>query len=300
MANILVRVFVFGVLTILPGSWLAFGLPLDELSLKTRLALGVALSPAVLGIQFLIIRFSGVNFATAALILVAVNLAGIILLIRHLKPFNLPRFSRRLVFSVIVFLLLVGYLLLPWSEIPNYRRFSWHALMHTDIVYDLIRTQGFPEEPEIAGLTLSFSWMPHPYWSIIGEVSDWSPTSIYPISNLVYLLVAFVLGYELALKGFNLHPSTAILSNGLIFLGTNTVGAIAWIITKNYHYNGFIFGDVRYTPLLSKYLGFETMPFAFALIIGLTLVCLVSMRRKNKYLIGFSLILLIGLGLTYP
>ena len=95
-----------------------------------------------------------------------------------------------MVLPLLLFLVLVVALTLPWVLIPKYRLFSWHALMHTDIIYKLSQSAVLPEEPEIAGLQLAYAWLGHSYWAVLGWLTNWSPTRIYPISNVIWLATA--------------------------------------------------------------------------------------------------------------
>lgn len=297
-------ILIFGLLTILPGAWLTFGLPLGELSWRTRLALGAALSPAILGLQLLALKFFGINFSEAALIIILINLPSIVLLFyRRIKPsmgWQLPKLSPAQLGGTALFLLLAGYVLVPWTLVPNYRPFAWHALWHTDIVYAFARDTVAPEEPELAGLTLDYGWLGHAYWAVVGWGSNLPPTVTYAISNLIWLLIAFLLAYELARRGLGLQSSAAYLGVGLLFLSTNIIGVSLWLWAHDMFRWRFYLGDIRYTPFLSKYLGFETMPFAFALVIGLALICLLGLRQPIKWLPGILTALLTALGLIYP
>ncbi|MDQ3249907.1 MAG: hypothetical protein M3Q45_11960 [Chloroflexota bacterium] len=341
--QIVIAVFVFAALTLLPGAWLTFGLPLHAFTGKARLALGAALSPAIVGAQLLALRFCGLSFATAAPLVLAINLPSVILILRAL-PKPLKRFTifdlrltrpedtrlrlpssfvnrqskivnRKLrprswplswrqspAFTVgsLLFLLLSGYLLLPWTVIRNYRPFAWHALWHSDIVYAFTRSTITPEEPELAGLPLAYGWIGHGYWGVVGWCANLPPTVTYAVSNLIWLLIAFVLAYELARRGLGLQSSAALLGTGLMFLATNLIGAGAWLWAGDIFRWRFYLGDIRYTPFLSKYLGFETMPFAFALVLALALVCAVALRTRVAWLPVIIMALLTALGVIYP
>ncbi len=293
-------ILIFSVMTLLPGAWLAFGLPLGELSWKVRLALGAALSPAVLGVQLLALKFGGLSFKHAALVILIGNLPVLILVLRRLPSWKAPRWSPALLGGAILLLMLIGYVVIPWATIQNYRPFAWHALWHTDIVYSFTRNTIAPEEPELAGLTLDYGWLGHAYWAIVGWGTNLPPTVTYAISNLIWLLIAFLLAYELSRRGLGLQSSAAYLGVGLLFLGTNMIGVILWLLAHDMGRWQFYLGDIRYTPFLSKYLGFETMPFAFALTIGLALICLLGLRQPIKWLPGILTALLTALGLIYP
>lgn len=298
-------ILIFCLVTILPGAWLTFGLPLSEFSWKARLALAAALSPAILGAQFIALRFFGLSFETAALLAILINLPSLIFIVRTLRwPLitwpSAWHLSPTGAVGSLLFTLLAGYLVVPWTIIQNYRPFAWHALWHSDIVYAFTRHTIAPEEPELAGLTLAYGWIGHVYWGVVGWATNLPPTITYAISNLIWLLIAFILAYELAKRGLGLQSSAALLGVGLMFLGTNVIGAGAWLWAGDtYRWRDYL-GDIRYTPFLSKYLGFETMPFAFALVLGLALVCVVALRTKVRWLPVIVTALLTALGLIYP
>jgi hypothetical protein len=290
------KLLLLAALTILPGSWLTFGIALDELNWRTRLALGIALSPSVLAVQLYLLRTLHFDFSHAVIVILVANLPCLILIKRHLSGITLRRPSASFWVALAILSSLVGLMLLLWLFIPNLRTFSWHALSHTELVYLIARNPFLPEEPGMAHTALGAPWMDHVYWSITGWLTDLPPTVLYPITNILWLIITFLLAYELASRGLGLHRSTALLSAGLTFVGTNIVGAIGYLATHNRR----LFGDVRYTPLLGKYFGFETIPFGFALFIGLALICVLILQRNTRSLLLLVTILHIALGLMYP
>ena len=56
----------------------------------------------------------------------------------------------------------------------------------------------------------------------------------------------------------------------------------------------------RFGPLLMKFQGFEIMPFAFALLVGLIFICLLALQRSIRSLWIIAACLQIGIGLIYP
>jgi len=287
-------------LTVLPGAWITFSLPFDEFSWKVRLALAVALSPAILAVQFLALELTGIEFAQTALILVVINVSAGFILLRHLHLPQELHLSPTTIFGTLLFLILAGALVLPWLIIPGYRLFSWHALLHSDVIYALTRNRLIPEEPELAGLTLAYDWAAAVYWSVLGWLSNWSPTAMYPATNLIWLLVAFVLAYEVAKTGLGLYRSTALFAVGLLFLGSQIIGVVVWLVANDAHRWEWILGTVNNSALFNMYLGFEDKPFVIALLLGLELVCLVSMQRQVRWLGVIISSLVIGVGLIYP
>jgi hypothetical protein len=290
------RFFLLAAMTVLPGSWLTFGISLDELNWRTRLALGIALSPIVLAVQLYLLRTLHFDFSHAVFIIFFVNLPCIVFITRKLPKDTFPGLSTPFWVASVILSYFLGLMLMLWLFIPNFRTFSWHALSHTDIVYLIARNPFLPEEPGMAHTALAAPWMDHVYWSVTGWLTDWPPTVLYPLTNIVWLIITFSLAYELAYHGLGLHSSTALQSSALTFVGTNIVGAIGYLATDNRR----LFGDVRYTPLLGKYFAFETIPFAFALIIGLALICVLILQRNTRSLLLLVPILHIALGLMYP
>lgn len=284
-------------LTTLPGAWITFGIRLPELDWKIRLALGASLSPLVVETQLLILKFFSLAFDAAAQIVLAINLPCLYLIYRQVPTFRWKLSSKTAYFAVYLFLLLLSYLVIPWATIADYRTFAWHALLHTDLVYTLTHAPLLPEEPTMAGLQLAFAWIGHSFWGVLGWLSDWSPTVVYSFTNVTWLAITFFLFYQLVKTALDVTDADALAGTGLLFLGTNIIGAIAWLLTRN---PNFLLGDIRYTPLLSKYLGFETMPFAFALLIGLALISIISLKRRIKFLPTIIIIQLIALGMLYP
>jgi hypothetical protein len=303
MATQLLAIPMFVIFTLLPGAWVAYGFRLDALRWPARLALSGALSPVVLAAQMVALKAVGIPFAYIPTLLFIGNLPVLILIARAVdndQPEDRSRSRGALIGGGLFFGILALYLLIPWQLVQNFRPFAWHALWHTDITYALTRNTLLPEEPELAGLTLAYGWVGHAYWSVLGWSSNLPPTITYAVSNLIWLLFTFLLAYEVAVSGFRLGRQAALMSVGLTCLGTNALGAVAWTLEQDWHWRSEFLGDIRYTPLLSKYLGFETMPFAFALLLAVTLLSVVAVQQPVRQLAAPLAITLTGLGLIYP
>lgn len=285
--------------TVLPGAWLVCLLPLQPLRPYARLAIGISLSPPVLALQALVLKVLQIPFANIPTILLIINLPALYWIVRLVLGWQWPRVTTWLGGGALLSLLSL-YLFLPWRMVPGLRAFAWHGLWHTDITYALTRNTLLPEEPELAGMQLAYGWFGHFFWSISGWLADVSPTILYAMTNLIWLGVAVALAYALCRDGLNLSRPMAVLGTGTIFVGTNIVGTLAWLHARDWHWQRFYLGDVRYTPMLGKYLGFETMPFAFALLIGLVYLCMIALRRPIRHLWAITTALLIALGLIYP
>lgn len=286
----------------LPGAWLLFALPFAALRGSVKLALSIALSPAILALQVLLLKAVQIPFATIPLLLLVVNAPALILIVRGWRRNEhreRPTPASWLGGGALLGLL-GAYVALPWRLVPDLRTFAWHALWHTDIAYALTRNTLLPEEPELAGMRLSYSWAGHLFWSVTGWLTNLPPTVLYAVTNFIWLAVAVLLAYALCRDGLQLSRPLSIFGSGTILLGTNIVGTLGWSYARDWHWHKELLGDLRYTPMLGKYLGFETMPFAFALLIGLTLVATIALQRSIRHLWIVLTALLVALGLLYP
>ncbi len=287
----------------LPGTWLVYTLPLAMLRRTARLALAIALSPAMLALQVLLLKALQIPFATIPTLLLIVNAPALILLVRgwrsESKSLERPTLAAWLGGGALL-ALLGTYLALPWQLVPSLRTFAWHALWHTDIAYALTRNGLLPEEPELAGMRLSYTWTGHFFWSVTGWLTNLPPTVLYAVTNVIWLVVALILAYALCRDGLRLPRPLALLGSGTIFLGTNIAGTLAWIYARDWHWQQHYFGDLRYTPMLGKYLGFETMPFAFALMLGVAFIATIALQQRIRHLWAILTALLVALGLLYP
>ena len=287
-------------LTILPGSWIMYGLPISGIAPMARLAMAIALSPSVVGLQLVILESLGVPFGVSANALVFFNLPCVFLLVRHFRAERASGIIESRWLSAPMLVMMIAIPVLIWSLIPGLRTYQWETMLQTDVVYTIARDGVYVDEANLAGLSLAYGWISHSYWSLIGWIGDWAPTTIYPYTNVLWIIVTFVLSYELGRSGLGLQPATALLGVALLFLGTNVVGMVLIIATGYSEWWTPYFGDIRYSPFLSKFYAFDTMLWGMTLLIGLALVYSVALRMKMIFLDRLTFILLVSLGLTYP
>src|SRR5262245_58909390 len=119
------KLLLLAAMTILPGSWFTFGIALDELSWRTRLALGIALSPTVLAVQLYLLRTLHFDFSHAVIVILVANLPCLILIRRSLPGFTFRRPSPSFWVASVILSYFVGLMLMLWLFIPNLRTFSW-------------------------------------------------------------------------------------------------------------------------------------------------------------------------------
>jgi hypothetical protein len=293
------QIFAAIVLTILPGSWILYGLRLSGIPSVARLAMAIALSPSIVGLQLAILESIGAPFAVSANALVLLNLPCVVLLVRRLHAEGVGDLRSWLP-DVPLLALLIAIPVLIWSLIPGIRTYTWSAMLHTDVVYTIARDGMYVEEANLAGLSLAYGWIGHSYWSLIGWIGDWAPTTVYPFTNVLWIIITFILSYQLGKSGLELHRTTALLGVALMFLGTNVTGMVLLIITGYSQWWERYFGDIRYSPFLSKFYAFDTMLWGMALLIAMALVYTIALRRRVTPLDGLTVALLVGLGLVYP
>ena len=294
------QIFAALALTILPGSWIMYGLPISGIAPLAKLAMAIALSPAVVGLQLLILESLGVPFAISAHALVFLNLPCLFLLVRRLRADRVSGTVKSWLLFAPLLVMIIAIPVLIWSFIPGLRTYQWETMLQTDVVYTIARDGVYVEERILPGLRLAYGWIGHSYWSLIGWIGDWAPTTIYPFTNVLWIIVTFVLSYELGKSGLGFHPTTSLLGVALLILGTNMVGVVLLIMTGYSEWWARYFGDIRYSPFLSKFYGFDTMLWGMALLIGLALVYSVALRRRVTALGGLTFTLLASLGLIYP
>ena len=259
-------------LMFLPGAWLAFARPGAWLPMSARVGLAGALSPVVVVVEYFALRAAGMPVQTTAWILVALNLPAAWLVLRQRPTGRVVRASA--VQSAFILGLLAVGVSVPWHVNAQLRIFESHTLMHTAIVNQFVAGTLLPEEPEMAGLPLAYPWLSHVYWATLGVVLDWAPTRVYVMTNLVWLawtaLGVYAAGVALGARGFASRAGVLWLT-----LGTNVVGAaISWM-------TGWLPGDIRYTPWVRKYVPFNDMPFALALLASLIALAILAVRRKD-------------------
>jgi hypothetical protein len=287
-------------LTILPGSWIMYGLPISGIAPMARLAMAIALSPPVVGLQLVILESLGVPFAISANALVFLNLPCLFLLVRRLHAERVRGNVESWLLCAPLLVMIIVIPVLIWSFIPGLRTYEWETMLHTDVVYAIARDGAYVEEANLAGLNLAYGWVGHSYWSLLGWIGEWAPTTIYPFTNILWIILTFILSYQLGKSGLGLHPTTALLGVALLFLGTNVVGVVVLIMTGYGEWWARYFGEMRYSPFLSKFYGFETVLWGMALLIAMALIYTVALRRRVNPLGGLIFIFLVGLGLTYP
>jgi hypothetical protein len=262
--------------------------------------MAIALSPSVVGLQVVVLEALGVPFHVSANAVVFLNLPCAFLLVSRLRSAAVTGGAKSWLSFMPSLAMLVCIPVLLWSLIPGLRTYEWETMLHTDVVYTIARNGLYVEETNLAGLSLAYGWVGHTYWSVIGWIGDWAPTTLYPFTNLVWIIVTFILSYQLGKSGLELHKTTALLGVTLMFLSTNVVGIVLFVATGYSEWWERYFGDMRYSPFLNKFYAFDTMLWGMALLIALALVYSTALRSRATPLDGLGFTLLVSLGLIYP
>ena len=297
--DVLTALGLFLVLAVCPGGWIAFGLVLRDFAWHERVAIGIALSPAVVGVQLLALKLAGAGFPMTAAVVLAANAVSILLIYRvgrEAAPRWRPQGHGLAIATVCA---LVATLLVPWLLIPSFRTFAWHSLMHVDTIYELVRSPGLPGDAELAGLAPAYPWIGHAAWAIAGWAGDVAPMALFPLTNLLWLVVAAVLVYSIAIRACGLHPAAAAAAVALANLGGQVLPLAAQLVSGDATRwrEHFV---LRASPILEKYRGFETMPFGVALVAAIFLVSSLGVTREIRHRGVLLACLLSSLALVYP
>ncbi len=300
------RIACAAVLVVLPGGWIAFGLPLASASAGLRFCSGCALSPFVLFLQYYALRWAGLSFDACLPALVGLNLLALPLLVRGVRPLALP--SRGDVFvSSILLAVPVACLVVPALLQP--REFPWwlHSWLHASTIYELANGQLIPEEARLAGISQAYPWAVHLFQALEGRVLDRPPVVTYLAFNVVCLLLATFLVGQLA-RELGGGRRARWLAWIMLWFGINSLGYLlrVGILPRGwelrYLFQGEVFGDVRYTPWLWKFRFLEHVVFGLPLFAALPHYLLRLWRPAGKVAADLCMVacLLLGVIVLYP
>ena len=299
MAVMLWQVLVVASLSALPGAWLAYAWPSCRMGFLPRLALAVVLSPLAVGVQFYAFRLAGVSFAATSVIILVISFGSLPLVYDGLR--NATPDYRRMLIGTLIFFAVAACAAIPWIWDATFRRFSWHGLLHTDIIYAFANGALLPDDPELVGVRLAYPWMGHIYWAVVAWTSDLNPTILYLPTNLVFLWATGVLLY-LTVREFGVSTPIAFAMPVFAALGANLIGLVGWsIVPPNADAVWWaLFGDLRYAPFLLKYVTFEVMTFGLATFAALLYLSALAMLRPGSQIQFAPPLAAAILGVFYP
>jgi hypothetical protein len=279
-----------------PGAWISFGLELNDLPFWARLLMSAVLSPLVVWAEFYAIRLVGVPFGPTSVTLVFVNLPALCLVWkRRLKLSSLHLGDWIMGASAIIIPVMC---MLPVLIHFEDRIHSPHGWLHADVVYMLARGDLTLEASTLAGIRLSFPvWSALVFQAVHSFLVNSAPVSCYIWNNLLSLIAVFgfAAGITRELGGGRL----ARLSSGIwLLIGANPVGYILMQIAP-WGMSHELWGDMRYTPWVSKFLDFGPMPLALGMLSAMLFLLLRAGPLTKQYL-AVIFLLLSGIGFFYP
>lgn len=290
-------------LVFLPGAWITFGVPLKGISFWVRLVIAIILAPVIVAAQFYLLRLAGISFQWSSILLVIVNLPALFLIYRRWE--KLPPFNGQAVLTGAMLFMIILLAIAPFLLDPQKRIYTWEAWSQADVIYAFANGQLDLQDPELAGMRLSYPWVGQIYQGVASYLIDTPPVSNYIWHNLIWLVCIFFLaGAITAELGGNAFAqvSTAVwLSFCVNFVGVVVQPLIPATLIKAHPLLGGIWGDNRYTPWLDKIVFLGQMYFAMGIFIAILYLMVKywpeGAKRDYIFLIG---LLLIGLGFIYP
>jgi hypothetical protein len=285
-------VLISPIMMIAPGGWVAFTAFDRGLGPTVRLALAIALSPAVLALQVLTLTTLGASFDLAAKLLL-LN-AGAFWLMRPSR--QTMNAGPNLLALLACFALFVAALLAEWIFEPRLRIYSWHNFMQAAAVYQIARLPAPMEQWDLAGHGLHYSWLGHIQTTATAWLADASPFYAHPIGNIAALFSFLAL---LSAATMRLAPQRAIgavVASVGAFLSTNLAGIAM-------HYAGVHdgIGETRLCTLFYKFFNFETMTSGMPLAAGALLMAVRAAQSpaQQRWLLG-ACVCAAAVAIVYP
>jgi hypothetical protein len=255
-----VAVLLSVLLAVAPGAWFAFVLLDRSVGYTARLALAVALSPFVLGLQIIVLTRLGLDFHGASL--AALLNAFALPLLWSKRPALLP--PAPVLAPAVCFLAMAGGMIALWILFPDFRIYSWHNMMQGEAVYQAALLPRAPEDMGLAGVPLGYNWFGHIQVAVIGRLADASPFVVFPILNVL----AFFAMFALLLSAVNAlrpgHANAAAFTVTTALLTTNLAGVVLTYVVGP---TGI--SDIRVVTLVQKFFHFDLMTNGEALFAGM-------------------------------
>jgi hypothetical protein len=291
----------FGVLGYLllvftPGAWIMFGLSMDEIPFWARLLISAMLSPLIVCAEFYTLRLIGIPFGPVAIILVFLNLPALYLIWRRRANIGALNRSGWLIGALAVVISIIC--MIPVLVHMDARIHSPHGWLHADAVYMFARGALVLEDPTLAGVRLSFPvWTALVFQAVHSFLVNSPPVSCYVWNNLLALIAVF--GFAVGITREMGGGSLAQVSSGIwLLIGANPVGYILMQIAP-WGMSHELWGDMRYTPWVSKFLDFGPMPLALGMLSAMIYLLICPRALTRRFLVVICL-LLSGIGLLYP
>ncbi len=285
----------------LPGAWLGFSVPDRRIPWHVAAALSVALGPAVLAAEVVLLSVVGQPFSHSVYILCILNLPALAVIATRVRRLatdlaSSPNTAPLLAPLLWCFGLLIAYPLAAWLEVPGLRVYSSHNMMQLDACYQVANLPAIPQEWDLAGLRLNYGWLGLIQLTAISRFLDCSPTLVFPWLSALQLLALVVLVNETARQFIPDHPFLTASTVAVILLGTNLVGAASLLS----YGPSFLQGEMRTTAFIGKYFGIDTMVIGLSLAAGLVYTITLGATITIVRVWLLVPLLLVGIGLCYP
>lgn len=257
-----------------------------------RLLLGMALSPLVVIVLFYGLRLASLSVAaTSYAVLAFAGLsAGAFVwdTYRHGGSLRLPPLG-------VCLAALPGLALHLWLfGDPQVRANQGHVWMHADPTYAFLQGRLLPEETLLAGVRIGYPFLPYTYQAVLSSLRDQSPVFSYIWAQLLsYLVVVGLAERVLARLGVSLRGRIF----GVLWLsfGINPLGYSLRHSLPEPMAALDVWGEIRYSPWMQKYLQASHMPYAQTAFVGCVLLVLSPLRDLDRW---GSMVLLCLLVLT--
>lgn len=287
----------FLVLTFAPGAWIGFGVLPRGIPFWARLFTGAVLSPLVVCAEFFPLRLAGLPFGTVATLLVAINAPALFLVWRSRPGVHRPA-RQACVIAAIAVLISVA----SMAEVFIYRDarvYSPHAFVYADPVYMMAKGDLVLEDPLLAGARLDYPvWSGLVFQAVGSRLLNSPPITNYVWGNLLWLILiyGFAAGVAAEMGGGAVAQACAGI---WLFAGTNPVGYLLKLAAGSHWVRYRLWGDPRYTPWVSKFNLFSTMPIGLGMLMAMVYLMVRPGPLTRRLLLTHGL-LTAGIGLLYP
>lgn len=281
-------------LLFIPGAWLTFGFDLDDLPLWARFLTGAMLSPLVASAEFFAFRLAGVPFGATAWLVFAVNLPAIYVIGRRCSRSRIDWRGWPVALAVVG--LAVAFVL-PLFLDTDHRVWAPHGWLHADAAYMFARGMLRPEDPEMAGLVLSYPvWAPLAFQAIISWLINMPPLTSYVFPDLMCLIAVFGFTAGVAKR---LGGGRIAQIGSLIWLPAGTTPMVYLMLKVAPHSAGYCC-DLRFEgEWINKFQIFNGMAIGLGMLMTL-IYLLVRSDQRSKGTLAVIGATLCGLGLLYP
>jgi hypothetical protein len=286
------------VLLIAPGLLIVLCLPKDTLLPRMILPAAFILSPGVVALELAIASLAGVPFALFAPAAAAANFIGAVALFRYTRPsvaFDMP-----LAWLVAASLIFIPFVMIV-MEVPLRREYGWHNMMQLAVMHSIYGLPNRPEDLGLAGTALNYGWLGWASLATMAKLVGKAPTLLFlPVNFFHFVALVLVLCEATAA----LLKTTQPMRDRMIAIGVGAIllapgvpdMAIAFIKTNYWPW----FGEVRITPLLTKYVNMDLMVLGLS---AMALMIYAMIRAAQSHRLGSAILMPIAASaacLVYP